>query len=227
MHVPMLVRTLRFVLDLALGGAAWVFLVPWCAAMLLHVWREHVAGPPPDEVALLAGLTLGLISLLWARPNLLLHTWLHETAHALMCLLLFVRVGAITATAGKGGETRHEPVRVRLLPILIAPYVLPLIAGPLLVARWLSPEGLLRTGLTFACGLGLFMHLHGLALNLRLNTVGANADLPRVGHLLAFALIIAALLLMAAAAVVVLWSTQPPAWWERLFSGPSPVAMGG
>lgn len=216
MSRAMIMRTVRFVLDLVLGAAAWLFLVPWCAHLLVAVWRTRVAGPPPDEPALVAGLALGLVGLLWSKPNLLLHTWLHETAHALMCLLLFVRVGAITATAGHGGETRHEPVRVRLVPILIAPYVLPLIAGPVLLARWLTPEGLLRAGLTFACGLALFMHLHGLALNIRLNHRGPAADLPRVGLVLSSALIIAALLLLTAAAVVVLWSTRPPAWWSGL-----------
>src|ERR1043165_465932 len=102
----MLVRTLRFVLDLAVGGAAWVFLVPWCALLLVEVWRTTVAGPPPYELALASGLALGLVGMCWSRPNLLLHTWLHETAHALMCVLLLVRVGAISATAGQGGETR-------------------------------------------------------------------------------------------------------------------------
>jgi hypothetical protein len=215
----MFMRTVRFVFDLALGGAAWVFVVPWCWSLLVRTWQE-VAGPPPEEHALFAGLVLGLLLAFWRRPNLLFHTWLHESAHALMCLLLFVRVGAIRATAGQGGEVRHEPVDpLRTVLILIAPYVLPLVLGPVLFARWLSPEGLLRAGLTFACGLALFMHLHGLVLNLRLNTVGATADIPRVGHLLAFALIAASLLLIATACVLVLWSTQPPAWWSGLFVG--------
>lgn len=215
----MFVRTLRFVLDLAIGGAAWVFLVPWCWGLLART-VQGIAGPPPEEYALFAGLMLGLVLAFWRRPNLLLHTWLHESAHALMCLLLFVRVGAIRATAGQGGEVRHEPVDpLRAVPILIAPYVLPLVLGPVLLARWVSPDGLLRAGLTFACGLALFMHLHGLVLNLRLNTVGAAADIPRVGHLLAFALIAVSLLLIAVASVLVLWSTQPPAWWTGLFAG--------
>jgi hypothetical protein len=214
----MLVRTLRFVLDLVVGGAAWVFVVPWCWLLLVHTCRG-VTGAPPEEPALFAGLVLGLLLACWRRPNLLVHTWLHESAHALMCVLLLVRVGAIRATAGQGGEVRHEAVGpLRLVPILIAPYVLPLVLGPLLFARWLSPDGLLRTLLTFGCGLAIFMHLHGLALNLRLNTFGPTADLARVGHLLAFALIATSLLLLAAAAVLVLWSTQPPAWWTGLFA---------
>jgi len=214
----MIMRTVRLLVDVIAGGAAWVFLVPWCWRVLAQQWRA-VVGAPPEENALFAGLVLGLSLAFWRRPNLLLHTWLHESAHALMCLLLFVRVGAIRATAGQGGEVRHEAVDpLRTLPILIAPYVLPMILGPLLVARWVVADGLLRSGLTFACGAALFMHLHGLVLNLRLNTFGAGADLPRVGHLLAFALIAASLLLIATAAVVVLWSTQPPAWWNGLFA---------
>ncbi|HEX3134075.1 MAG TPA: hypothetical protein VHX44_10900 [Planctomycetota bacterium] len=214
----MIVRTIRLLVDVVVGGAAWALLVPWCWGVLttqLHA----VTGAPPEEYALFAGLVVGLALAFWHRPNLFIHTWLHESAHALVCLLLFVRVGAFRATAGQGGEVRHEPVDpLRTVPILIAPYVLPLILGPILFARWLSPDGLLRSGLTFACGTALFMHLHGLALNLRLNTFGAAADIPRVGHLLAFALIVAALLLIAAATVVVLWSTHPPAWWNSLFA---------
>jgi hypothetical protein len=215
----MFVRTVRFVVDLAVGGVAWVFVVPWCWQVLVRTWHS-VAGPPAEEPALFTGLVLGLLLALWRRPNLLLHTWLHETAHALMCLLLFVRVGAIHATAGQGGEVRHEPVGpLRAVPILIAPYLLPLVLGPVLLARWLTPEGPLRTGLSFACGVALCMHLHGLALNLRLNTNGPDADIPRVGHLLASALIAASLLLIATACVPVLWSTQPPGWWRGLFVG--------
>lgn len=215
----MIARVAHLLFDIIAGAAAWALLVPWCWGVLARRWGE-VGGPPPEEYALFAGLVLGLLSAFWRRPNLLLHTWLHESAHALMCVLLFVRVGAIQATAGQGGEVRHEPVgRLRAVPILIAPYVLPMILGPLLLARWLSPEGLLRGGLTFACGVALFMHLHGLLLNLRLNTIGAAADIPRVGHLLAFALIATSLLLIAGAVVVVLWSTQPPAWWNGLFAG--------
>jgi hypothetical protein len=215
----MFTRVVRLVFDVVVGGAAWVLLVPWCWDVLARRWSE-IIGPPPEEYALFAGLMLGLILACWRRPNLFLHTWLHESAHALMCMLLFVRVGAIHATAGQGGEIRHEPVNLlRAIPILIAPYVLPMILGPLLFARWLSPDGLLRSGLTFACGLALFMHLHGLVLNLKLNTVGAAADIPRVGHLLAFALIATSLVLLTAATVVVLWSTQPPTWWSDLFAG--------
>lgn len=214
----MITRVVRLVFDVVVGGAAWVFLVPWCWSVAVQQWRV-VSGPPPEEYALFAGLMLGLVLAFWRRPNLFLHTWLHESAHALMCVVLFVRVGAFQATAGQGGEIRHEPVNLlRAIPILIAPYVLPMILGPILLARWLSPDGLLRSGLTFACGVALFMHLHGLLLNLRFNTVGAAADIPRVGHLLAFALIATSLLLLAAAAVVVLWSTQPPAWWSGLFA---------
>lgn len=215
----MITRVARLVFDVVVGGAAWVLLVPWCWGVLTRRWGE-VTGPPPEEHALFAGLMVGLVLAFWRRPNLFLHTWLHESAHALMCLLLFVRVGAIRASAGQGGEIRHEPVNLlRAIPILIAPYVVPMILGPILFARWLSPDGLLRSGLTFACGMALFMHLHGLMLNLRLNTVGAGADIPRVGHLLAFALIATSLLLIAAATVVVLWSAQPPAWWSGLFAG--------
>ncbi len=215
----MITRVVRLLFDVVVGGAAWVLLVPWCWGVLVRRWGE-VTGPPPEEYALFAGLMLGLVLAFWRRPNLFLHTWLHESAHALMCVVLFVRVGAFQATAGQGGEVRHEPVNLlRAIPILIAPYVLPMILGPILFARWLSPDGLLRSGLTFVCGIALFMHLHGLVLNLRFNTVGAAADIPRVGHLLAFALIATSLLLIASATVVVLWSTQPPAWWSGLFAG--------
>ncbi len=213
-------RTARLLLDLVLGGAAWAVLVPWCWLVLMRAWEAHGhAGTPPHEYALLSGLVLGLGLMFWRQPNLLLHTWLHETAHALMCVLLWVRVGAISATAGQGGETRHAPVDpIRALPILIAPYVLPLILGPLLLARWCCPPGTMQAVLTFACGWAIWLHLHGLWLNLRTNTFGEGADLARIGQLLAYALVTCSLLLIAAASIVVLFSIQPPAWWSGLFA---------
>jgi hypothetical protein len=214
----MILRTARLLLDLVLGGLAWAVLVPWCWLLLAQAWAGRM-GSPPHEYALCAGLLLGLGLMFWRKPNLLLHTWLHESAHALMCVLLLVRVGAISATAGQGGETRHAPVDpIRALPILIAPYVLPLVLGPLLLARWCCPPGSMRAVLTLACGMALWLHLHGLWLNLRANTFGAGADLARTGQLLGYALVACSLLLIAAAAVVVLWSPQPPAWWSGLFT---------
>jgi hypothetical protein len=209
----------RVLLDLVLGAAAWWFVVPWCAQVLHHAWRVYVLGPPADEYALFSGLALGVAAMFWTKPNLLMHTALHEAAHALMCMLLFVRVGSISASAGQGGEIRHAPVDpIRAIPILIAPYVLPMVLGPLLLMRFLCPPGILHGILTFACGLGIIIHLHGLWLNLRLNTVGKGADIPRVGHLLSFALAASALLLTAAAAVAVFYGAQPPAWWRELFA---------
>ena len=98
---------------------------------------------------------------------------------------------------------------------------MPLIAGPLLLARWITPEGPLRCGLSAACGGAIFLHLHGLLLNLRLNSWGDEADIPRVGHVLAYALVVSALLLLSAAAVVALWSSHPPAWWSVLVTPPA------
>lgn len=223
----MIVRTLRFLIDLVLGGAAWVLLVPWCALLLAQVWNEHVHGSPPDEYALAGGLALGLLGMLWTKPNLLLHTALHEAAHAIVCVLLFVRVGAISATGGQGGETRHTPVDpIRAVPILIAPYVVPMILGPVLLARYLCPPGILQAVLSFACGVAIAMHLHGLWLNLKLNSFGESADIPRVGHVLAYALVACSLLLLAAASVAVLYDAHPPQWWRDLFAAHSHADSG-
>ena len=154
-----------------------------------------------------------------ARPNLMLHTWLHETAHALMCVLLLVRVGAMSASAGQGGEIRHAPAGpIRTTAILIAPYILPLLAGPVLVMRYFCDPGWLRLGLTGLCGFTLILHLSDLWLNVRLNAFGREADIPRVGHLLAVVLMSSSLLLLAAAMVVVLHSSSPPGWWRGLFA---------
>ena len=71
--------------------------------------------------------------------------------------------------------------------------------------------------LSFLCGVAISMHLHGLLLNLRLNTFGKGADIPRVGHLLSYALVVSALLLVGAASVAVLYDAQPPRWWRELF----------
>ncbi len=214
-----MLAVLRILVDLVVGSAAWVFVVPWCAQILQRTWRTVVVGPPPDEYALAAGLALGIAGMFWTKPNLLVHTALHEFAHAPMCILLFVRVGSISASAGQGGEIRHSPVDpIRAVPILIAPYVLPMILGPVLLARYLCPPGVLQGVLTFACGLAITMHLHGLWMNLRLNTFSKGADIPRVGHLLSFALVASSLLLIAAASVAVLYDAQPPAWWRDLFA---------
>jgi hypothetical protein len=204
--------------DVVVGPLVGVIMLPVSWWALTSAWQQR-AGPVADDGAVVIGLLLGVLLLGWRKPNLLLHTWLHETAHALMCVLLWVRIGAIEASAGQGGAVRHARVgAVRTTAILIAPYILPLLAGPVLLARYLCEPGWMRLGLSAGCGLALVLHLSDLWLNVRLNAFGQDADIPRVGHLLACVLICASLVLLAAAAVVVLHSQQPPDWWRGLFA---------
>jgi len=211
-------RIVRFLIDIVVGSLAGVMALPLAWLTLQWAWKTST-GQPVDDGALVIGLLVGILFLCWRRPNLMLHTWLHETAHALMCVLLWVRVGAMSASAGQGGEIRHAPVGpIRTTAILIAPYVLPLLAGPVLAVRYFCDPSWLRLGLTGLCGFVLIIHLSDLWLNVRLNAFGRDADIPRVGHVLSVVLIVASLLLLAAAAVVVLHSQQPPAWWRGLFA---------
>lgn len=213
---------LRLPIDIALATPVALFALPWCWRLLQRTWNASARGWPataaPDETWLLVGLGAGLLLVWWRRPNRLLHTALHEAAHAIVCTLLLVRVGSIHVSAGAGGEVRHAPVDpIRRIPILIAPYVLPLIAGPLLLARWLCWAGTLRCALTALCGWALLAHLDGLRINVVQNWRGAGSDLVRAGRLLSLALIACGLLLLAAAAVHVLFQAGPPGWWLRLF----------
>ena len=199
----MLSASVRFLVGLLIGLAA----LPLCVDLLIAVVqaRRHL---PPDPLALAGGLLLGAVLGFWRRPNELLHTLLHEAAHALACVVLLVRIQRIAASAGKGGEVTHDAVDpIRTALIAIAPYTLPLMLGPALLARALVVEPTpWRAGLQALVGLLFVTHLAGLGRNLARNWQGNGADIPRVGHLTAAVLVTIALMLVLTATIVVCWA---------------------
>ena len=198
-------RWLSALIRNGLGLILGFFALPWCVGILLSAISLHHYWPR-YPLAVMIGGVLGLLFLFLRKPNQLLHTVVHEACHALMCLLLFVRLRGITATDGRGGEVQHDqadPVRGTL--IAIAPYTVPLILGPILLARMWWHDGVAAMILSALSVFFYITHLQGLALNVRLNFWGEEADLPKVGRLLALVLIVGVLLLLTTALINVLW----------------------
>ena len=196
--------------------------VPLCLEVLLRTIdaRRHAS---EDPLWLAAGLMLGVVLIFTKRPNWLLHTAQHEACHWLACVLLGVRVHRVMASDGRGGEVEHAvvgPVRTTL--IALAPYTLPLVLGPLLLARALTPEGAVRSLLSAACAIAYLTHVTGLIHNIRLNLFDPKGDLVKVGRPLALALILCANLLLTAFAISVLWDETWRLSWKR---GPNLPAL--
>lgn len=190
----------------ALAGLLGFFALPWCLDVLLTTIHQHQTWPRfPAAVA--AGLTFGIGLIFWRRPNHLAHTLIHEGCHALLCLMLFVRIRGIAATDGRGGEVEHDqtdPLRSAL--IAIAPYTIPLLLGPALLARLWWHEGWPGMVLSGLCAFLYVTHIQGLVLNVRNNFWASDADLPRVGRFLALVLIAGVMLLLTAGVIDVLWT---------------------
>lgn len=206
----MLGTVLRFLVGLVLG----VTLLPACAWLVGRIARALPTPWPEDHLWFAAGVGVGLLCA-FVRPNWLLHTFLHECAHALACLGLGVRIRAFSATAGKGGCVEYDqPGPLRNTLIAIAPYTLPLVAGPVLVGQHLAGQTDWRAPLSLLAGWALIAHLHGLYHNIRLNFFGSDSDLAVTGRLLGLVLIASGLCLLAALALSVLWSSARivPGW---------------
>jgi hypothetical protein len=206
----MLGTVLRFLVGLVLG----VTLLPAGVWLVARIARGLSSPWPEDPIWLIAGAGIGVL-FATMRPNWLLHTFLHECAHAVACLALGVRIRSFTATAGNGGCVEYDaPGPVRNTLIAIAPYTLPLVAGPLLVVQHLAGERDWRPAATLLCGWALVAHLHGLYHNIRLNFFGTDSDLATTGRLLGLVLIACGLCLLAALAMAVLWSSARivPGW---------------
>jgi hypothetical protein len=192
---------LRFLLALLVLLAG----VPICLDVMLEVIdaRRHA---PEDPLWFAGGLLLGVALIFFKRPNWLLHTALHEACHWLACLALGVRVHRVMASDGRGGEVEHAhtgPVRTAL--IALAPYIVPLVLGPLLIARAFTPEGLTRSLLAALCAIAYLTHLTGLVHNVRLNLRDPKGDLAKVGRPLALVVILCGVLLVTALTIAVLW----------------------
>jgi hypothetical protein len=191
-------------LSLPVAALLLALLVPWLTrGLAAAVAGTH--GWPQDPWHLAAGLALGAALAWWKRPNWLLHTWLHESCHALMCAALLVPVRSFQATDGEGGAVLHDRTDwPRTVLIAIAPYILPLLLGPALLLQELLPRAT-RPGATFAVGLLAVQHLTGLFHNLRLNWRGDQGDLVRTGRWLSVVLVWSGLLALGWVMVRVLW----------------------
>lgn len=202
----MLAALIRNLLGLVLG----FFALPSCLELLIQVARR-CDRLPPDPLAVGLGLVLGVLWMLLKRPNWFYHTFIHETCHFLACVLLLVKVERFTVSNGKGGEVQYvppfDPVRGTL--ISIAPYVLPLVLTPFLVARLFVIEGPWREILSALVAFAFLTHLHGLFHNIRLNFLPRDGDLAKAGHVLALVLITGSLLLVASAVLYALWLPAP------------------
>jgi hypothetical protein len=193
------VLRLLLALLVVLGG------LPLCLDTLLRTIdaRHRV---PEDPLWLAIGLMAGLALVFTRRPNWFLHTMLHEASHLLMARMLGVRVHRFMASDGSGGEVQHAAVGpLRSALISLAPYTVPLVLGPLLIARALTPEGWPRCVLSALCAVAFITHLTGLVHNIRLNLRDPAGDLAKVGRPLALASIACVLLLVTAWSIAVLW----------------------
>lgn len=200
------VRWISSLIRNTLGLVVGFFALPWCLSVVISTIERH-AYWPRFPVSIGVGVAIGVIGMFVRRPNLLFHTFVHETCHALLCLLTFVKIRGVSFTDGRGGQVEHDqadPLRTTL--IVIAPYTVPLLLGPALLARMWWRDETAALILSGVCAFLYVAHLHGLALNIRLNFWGEQADLPRVGRFLALVLIIGTLLLVTAGTIEVLWA---------------------
>ena len=122
-----------------------------------------------------------------------------EACHAIACILLGVRIHNFQATDGDGGAVIHDKTDpLRTIIIALAPYTLPLLLAPVLIARSLIGPGTGEMILTGVAGFLLVQHLHGLYHNVRLNFWGRQADLTRAGKLLSIGVIASCLCVVLA-----------------------------
>lgn len=175
---------------------------------VLHWAARPLHRAPPDAIATSAGVIVGLLFILWRKPNWFIHTAVHELCHLVVCLLVFVRPAGITVTDGRGGAVEHiETDAVRATLIQIAPYTLPLLLIPILVTRQfiiVDPEPW-RQVLSAATAFFYITHVQALYHNIRLNLTGDQADLVKVGRPLSFVIIALAMMLVSAWTIRVLW----------------------
>jgi hypothetical protein len=182
-------------LSIPLAALIALFGLPLLARWVLGIWSGLV-GPPQDALQLALGVGLG------AR---LVHTTIHEACHALVALLLLVPVRSFQVSDGQGGAVLHDRVDwLRTTIIAIAPYTLPLLLVPAMIAQEFAAPSW-RPAATFAVGLLGVHHLHALWHNVRLNFLGRQSDLARCGRLLSLVLIAGGLLGLAGWLMRVLW----------------------
>lgn len=199
-------KLLSAAVRLVIGVTLAIVVLPWCFALLWY--RIGLAyGTPFHPWSLLIGLAVASALVWWRKPNWLIHTLIHESCHAVVCVLLRVKITAFQATDGQGGAVIHrkvDPLRTTL--IALAPYTLPLLLAPVLVLRHITPApSTLAMVLNFLVGFLTVHHLHGLYHNVRINFWGRQADLTRAGKVLSLVVITGVHALLAAWWVAVIW----------------------
>jgi hypothetical protein len=187
-----------------------VFALPWCWLELRRQWLVHIGHArdpfPEDPISVAIGVAVGLGLVFWKRPNWFIHTTIHELCHLLVCMLLFVPVHSFRASRGQGGEVTHDrPDALRDTLIAIAPYVVPLLLVPCLLAVRLVPDGRWHALASGLAGFAYVHHVQGLWHNVRLNFWGKDSDLVKVGRPLSLVLIAGGLLLVTAWSIAQLW----------------------
>ena len=204
-------RVLGALVRLLVAIALAIGLGPICFDVL-HWAARGLRWPPPDAAATVAGAGLGLMFMLWRKPNWFIHTAVHELCHLIVCLLVFVRPTGISVTDGRGGAVEHiETGPIRSTLIQIAPYTLPLLLIPALITRHFIVTGPdpWRHVLSAVVAFLWVTHLQALYHNIRINISGDQADLVKVGRPLSFVLIALSLLLVSAWTVRALYTGMP------------------
>ena len=189
---------------LALGLVLALSILPACAALLVQVWQAR--GPLLDPWYVLGGCSLAAALVWWKRPNMLVHTTIHELCHVMACVLLGVRVRAFQTTDGNGGSVLHDRVDpVRTTIIALAPYTIPLLLAPVLLLHLVS-SGQIAAWFAAAAGFLFIHHLHALYHNIRINFWSGHGDLAKAGRLLSVVVILSVLFLVMAWCVATLWA---------------------
>ena len=190
------------------AGVLAVTLLPWAFYVLVDVWRgKGNLLPQQDPAAIGVGALIGLVLVFWKRPNAFIHTFIHEACHAILCLLLGVRIMSFRITGDQGGAVSHESVDpFRETIVSIAPYTLPLLLSTALLFRmWFDEPSNVRLALSGISALLFVHHLQALYHNVRLNMWGKQADLVKVSRPLSAVLIAIALCFTASWTVWALW----------------------
>lgn len=204
-------RVLGTLVRLLVAIALAVGLGPICFDVL-HWAARGLRWPPPDAAATVGGAALGVLFILWRKPNWFIHTAVHELCHLTVCLLVFVRPTGISVTDGRGGAVEHiETGPIRSTLIQIAPYTVPFLLAPVLISRQfiITEPDPWRHVLSAAAAFLCVHHLQALYHNIRINLSGDQADLVKVGRPLSFVLIALSLLLVSAWAIRALWTGAP------------------
>lgn len=181
---------LGFLVGTAVACGLAILVVPLSWAAFTQA-LDNAPRLPRDPWFLLAGMLIGLVSQVTGRPSLLFRAIVHESAHALACLVLFVPIRGFMASRTEGGFVQHVKTGpIRTVLILIAPYVLPLLlAPPLIVAFFQHQPSPWREIVTAWCGGATIVHVGHLLWNMRHNWWGKESDLRRIGWPLSLILI--------------------------------------